>query len=78
MIRALAVFALVAVVDYFWAAYVQAAAERRAVRAAAFSSAIVLAGGLSTLVYVDAPWTIFPAAAGAFVGTLVSIRRKKP
>jgi hypothetical protein len=66
---ALGVFIAVLVADWLWTKYILAAGDRRPVAAAAYSAAIVLAGGVTTLAVVASPWYLLPASAGAFVGT---------
>jgi hypothetical protein len=58
---ALGVFIAVLVADWLWTKYILAAG--------AYSAAIVLAGGVTTLAVVASPWYLLPASAGAFVGT---------
>ena len=66
---ALGVFLAVLAADFLWTRYIIATAEGRALVAAGYSSAIVLAGGVTTLAFVASPWYLLPASAGAFVGT---------
>jgi hypothetical protein len=68
-VKALGVFLAVLVADALWTLYILAASERKPVRAASYSAAIVLAGGITTLAVVASPWYLLPASAGAFVGT---------
>jgi hypothetical protein len=65
----LAAFLSVMIADVLWTRFIIAAAERRAIPAASYSAAIVLAGGVTTLAVVASPWYLLPASAGAFVGT---------
>jgi hypothetical protein len=65
----LAAFLSVMIADILWTRFIIAASERRAIPAASYSAAIVLAGGVTTLAVVASPWYLLPASAGAFVGT---------
>ena len=73
--RAVLVLLAVAFADYVWARYIQACADRRTWLAAICSSVIVLLGGFTTLSLVDDPRYLVPAALGAYVGTVVAVRR---
>jgi hypothetical protein len=70
------VFATYVVVDVLYAAYIIAVGERRAVRAAALSAVIyaLLAYGIVT--YSRNIWYLAPLAAGAFIGTYLTVMWK--
>lgn len=62
-------------VDAMWAAYIMAASDRRAGSAALYSGGIVLCSAVVTLLYVESPWNILPAAVGAVAGTYWTVRK---
>jgi hypothetical protein len=70
------VFVTYVVVDVLYAAYIIAVGERRAVRAAALSAVIygLLAYGIVT--YSRNIWYLAPLAAGAFLGTYITVKWK--
>ncbi len=77
MLRFLAVFIAMAVIDFCWARYMAAVNRTIPVPAAFWSAGIVLLGAFVTVEYVRNPALVFAATAGAFVGTYVSVRRDK-
>ena len=68
------IFLATAVSDVLWVFYIRRTSKGKAISAAAFSSFIVLLGGLVVLAYVDNMWYLIPAALGAFAGTIISIK----
>ena len=66
---AIGVFLAVLVADFLWARFIIATSARRAIPAATYSALIIIAGGVTTLAFVESPWYLIPASAGAFVGT---------
>jgi branched-subunit amino acid ABC-type transport system permease component len=68
------IFLATAVSDVLWVFYIRRTNKGKAISAAAFSSFIVLLGGLVVLAYVDNIWYLIPAALGAFAGTIISIK----
>lgn len=73
-VTAVLVFATYVVIDVLYAAYIIAVGDRRAVRAAALSSVIygLLAYGVVT--FSKNIMYLVPLAAGAFVGTYITVR----
>lgn len=61
-------------VDALWALYIKAVADHEELAAASWSALVLGAGGGVTLGYVNDPWLLVPACAGAFVGTGLSLR----
>jgi len=59
--------------DFTWARYTIACAERRAPRAASYAVGIYGLSGYLTVNYVADNWMLIPLALGAFVGTYASI-----
>lgn len=66
-----AMFAL----DFVWVYYTRAVTARRVVPAGGWAAGITVLNGVAAIIYVGDPWTIVPAGLGAFVGTLVAMRR---
>ncbi len=71
----LLVFISTFVADLVWARYIAAAAEKRAIPAAAWSAAIIALGGFNVMNYAHNWYTIFPAVVGAFAGTWFAFRK---
>lgn len=73
-VTAVLVFATYVVIDVLYAAYIIAVSDRRAVRSAALSSVIygLLAYGVVT--FSKNILYLVPLAAGAFVGTFITVR----
>lgn len=72
--RALYVFLAVALMDYCWARYIRATAERRPLHAGGYAAGLLLVSALVVVSYVEDHALILPAVAGAFVGTYLSVR----
>lgn len=66
-----------AVVDWAWARYSMALADRRAFAGAVWAVLILLPSAFTIVSYVHDPRMLLPAAIGAFVGTYVSVMSKK-
>lgn len=66
-----------AVVDWAWARYAIALADRRALAGAVWAVMILLPSAFTITSYVHDPRMLAPAALGAFVGTYVSVKFKK-
>jgi hypothetical protein len=73
-VEAVLIFLATAASDILWVFYIRRTSEGKAVAAAAFSASIVIIGGLVVLAYVDNMWYLIPAAFGAFVGTIITIK----
>lgn len=71
------VFLALVLVDFCWSRYMLANAERRMLPASAWSAAIIVLGAFATVEYVKDPTLIATAAAGAFVGTWLSLRHAR-
>ena len=71
--RFVIVFMLAATADFLWAGYISAVSEKKAVRAAAWSMAIAIVGGVIAINFVRAPVLLISLAMGSFVGTYLSI-----
>lgn len=72
----LLVFFAIAGLDFVYAEYTKATAGRKPLPASLLAGLIILLSGFVTTSHVDNKWLLLPAAAGAFVGTWLSVRRK--
>lgn len=72
--KSLLAFVAMLAVDALWAAYIMAASDRAAGKAALCSGGIVLCSAVVTLLYVESAWTLIPASLGAVAGTWWTIR----
>ena len=75
-LEAIAIFSMMFGVDVFWTNYIQAVADKKALKAASYSAAIILLGGFTVLAYTERPIMLIVAALGAFFGTLVTVRKE--
>lgn len=69
------VFVAMAALDFVWAKYSMACADRRAWAAPCYAALIVVFNGPVVISYVDNHWLLLPAIAGAFCGTRISMRK---
>ena len=76
-VTAALVFATYVVIDVLYAAYIIAVGDRRAVRAAALSSVIYSLLAFDVVTYAKNVAYVVPLAAGAFVGTFITVRWKQ-
>lgn len=72
--EAILIFLATTFSDILWVFYIRRTSEGKAVAAALFSASIVLLGGLVVLAYVGNMWYLIPAALGAFVGTIITVK----
>ena len=63
--------------DFVYAEYTKACADRKALLASLMASIMLGFGGFVVSMYVDDPWMLVPASIGAFFGTYVSVIRDK-
>jgi len=68
------VFGGLAAVDFVWARYNVACAERRPATAGAYAAIIIAVSGATAVGYINDPVLLAPAALGAFAGTYLSLR----
>jgi hypothetical protein len=73
-VRALSVVATMTLLDVVFACYVIETAAKAATAAGAYAAAIIVLSGYVTRAYVDDKRMLWPAAAGAFIGTYVAVR----
>lgn len=59
--------------DLCWAIYIEQVKQRNAMNAALWSVFLFGTGAAGVISYTTDPWLLFPAAAGAFFGTLVGV-----
>lgn len=69
MVNALAVFVALFVLDLLYARYMPAVTEGRIVPAGLYAAGIIACSGYAAVNYVNDPWMLLPAMAGAFAGT---------
>jgi uncharacterized membrane protein YfcA len=69
----LAVFAALAVTDFFWALTVRKAADNAAFHAALWAVPLFLGQAVGVIGYVHDWWLLVPGAAGTFVGTAAGV-----
>lgn len=74
MVVNLYAFLSMVALDYVWARYNIACAEKRALASAFCGVGIMLLGALVVLTYVENPWMVIPQALGSFVGTYISVK----
>lgn len=73
LMQGAAVLVGMTILDFVWARYTAACAEKKAMLASLNASGIMILNGLVTIVYVNEPRMIVPAVVGAFIGTYLSI-----
>lgn len=73
--NALLVFLATAAIDWVWTQCVIRTTERDALKAAAWSSVLVLLSAFSTVSIVEDNRLIFPAILGAFAGTYIAVKQ---
>lgn len=74
----LSVFFATLCVDIMWARYIQRVNDGHRLAAAAWAATLCLVGSYVVTQYVRDPRLALIAALGAFVGTYIGTRRKKP
>jgi hypothetical protein len=74
----LLVFCLAVLIDVLWTLNVKWVAQDEPLKASLVSAALVTCSGISVYLYVENPWLIPFSAAGAFVGSMLVLRRKLP
>lgn len=68
------VFISTAIADVVWARYTLAVTAKSPLRAACWSALIILLGSFTVTQYVHDWRMVFPAAAGAFIGTWLAVK----
>lgn len=77
MLAWVSVFSAVALMDIVYARYTHAVAQSQRAPASFFAVLIILTTGFATTSYVQDTMLLIPAAAGAFVGTWITVGRKR-
>ncbi len=72
--EAVLVFLATTVSDIIWVFYIRRTSSGKALSAAFSSSILILVGGLVIVAYVGNQWYLIPAAMGAFLGTILTIK----
>lgn len=70
-----AAFVAMFLLDFVWGKYTANVAKGNRIHASAWASGIVFFNSAVTLSIVGDPWTIIPAALGAFAGTFASMHK---
>jgi hypothetical protein len=73
MMQYLLVFASVFLLDVAFGFYVKNVAVGSANKAGLWAMAIFVLNGAATILYVQNPWNLIPAVAGAFLGTVTAV-----
>jgi hypothetical protein len=71
--RFVIVFTLATIANFVWGGCISVSRGSRSVRAAAWSMAIAIVGGVIAINFLRAPVLLVSLAAGSFVGTCLSI-----
>lgn len=74
-LKYLAIFATMLAYDFVWAKYTVATAQQKAVLASTWAAAMPFFIAFFSRAYVEDWKSAIPAAAGAFLGTYLSLRR---
>jgi hypothetical protein len=77
MIWWIIIFFLDMFISYTWATSVQAISNKKAMKAALWSSALSLAGAVSIISFTENRWLIIPAVIGGAIGTYLSVKFNK-
>lgn len=67
------IFAAVFALDFAWARYNIATAEKHITRSAVYSVIVYLLSAFVTIQYITDPWKLLPACFGAAAGTAFSV-----
>ena len=77
IVSSIIVFAAMAVLDFVFAEYTKATADRKSLAASKWAALIIPLNVVVVSGYVTVWWMLVPAAAGAWLGTLLSIKYGK-
>ena len=77
-LKGLLVTLLMIVTDIIWAKYTIYVNKREPLTAAMLSTAIILIGSLTVIIYTQEHSMILFSAVGAFIGTFLAVRTNKP
>ncbi len=73
-VQFISIFLAMVVIDLAWTLYTRSVTESRALKAASYSTLIVLLSGYTVISYTGEPVLLLAAALGAFVGTLLGMQ----
>lgn len=73
-VKWIAVFVGMFALDWAWATYTMAAADRKALAASLASVVIAVVGAAVTVAYVYDWWLLIPVACGCFAGTYSAVK----
>jgi len=73
----LIVLCITLIVDIFWANYNMTSADKKPLKAAFWSTMIVVGGTFSTQIWLGNKWVLVNSAIGAFLGTYWAVRNGK-
>ena len=76
-LQAVYVFVAMSAVDWAWARYSMALADRRALAGSIWAVVILIPSATVVMSYVHDPAMLIPAGLGAFVGTYLSVHGKE-
>lgn len=76
VIECLIAFFALFLTDIFWSVYIRAVAEKKALKASIWATALFIFGAIAVVTYAKNPLLIGVAAAGAFCGTYISFWSK--
>lgn len=68
------VFLAMTALDFVYAEWAKACADRRPMAASLYAALLILLAGYVTRSYVEDAWMLIPACLGAFAGTWLSVR----
>lgn len=74
-LQVVVVFAVTVALDYVWALYTLATAERRPLAASLSAVGIYALAGFATINYTGNHWMLIPATLGCFVGTYAAVSK---
>jgi hypothetical protein len=73
----LATFCAVFALDLCWVFYIEHVKKHQGGQASLWAAFLFLTSAGATISYVDNPYLLIPATAGAFFGTLAGVERTK-
>lgn len=77
VVNSLFVAVAVFVLDFAWAKYNIATAEKRVLKSSVYAVAVYLLSAMAIMSYTENHWMLIPAAVGSFAGTMVSVWHEK-
>lgn len=77
MIKGIATFLLVVLINVFYVYYLQCVKTNRPLAASSWSTGINLASSLAAIFFVQENWILIPSCIGSFVGTYLGMMLEK-